>query len=129
MRTSSICLLTVLSAAAVAMPANAWADPAGAPNVTTGTASCGSAGAFTFVVTSNSGNGTAWNPAFVTSSKGRALFHPTSFDLSFTSPDGTFTEHAVKGSGPGPVTCTISSTPAPQFSLSGTVTGWLTWRG
>ena len=129
MRTSSTCLISVLSAAAVALPANAWADPAGAPNVTTGTASCGAAGTFAFVVTGNNGKGTAWNPAFATSATARALFHPTTLDITFTTPNGTFVDHEAKASGPGPVTCTITSAPAPGVTLSGTVTGWLTPRG
>lgn len=129
MRTTSICLVTLLSTAAVALPVQALADPVGARNVTTGTAGCGTAGTFAFVVTGNSGKGTAWNPAFATSVNGRALFHPTTLDLTFTGPDGTFVDHEAKATGPGPVTCTISAAPAPGFTLSGTVTGWLTPRG
>jgi len=126
--------LVTLAAASAGMAAlaatSALADPTNAPNVTTGTADCGSVGSFTFLVTGNSGNGTAWNPAFVTSSTGqRALFHPDSFDLTFTSPDGTFHQSAAKNKGPGPVSCTISSTPMAGFSLSGTVTGSITTRG
>jgi len=120
---------TVGATAAVSL-APALADPSNAHQVTTGTADCGSAGMFTFVVTGNSGQGTAWNGAFVTSSTGkRAIFHPRSFDLMFTSPQGDFTEKASKSTAPGPVSCTISGTPFPGATLTGTVTGSLTWRG
>jgi hypothetical protein len=108
----------------------ALADPSQGKNLTLGTADCGSDGMFTFIVSGNSGQGTAWNPAFVSTSTGqRALFHPASFDLTFTSPQGDFTQEVSKNSGPGPVTCVISATPFPGASLSGTVTGTLTWRG
>jgi hypothetical protein len=111
--------------------ATALADPTNAPGVTTGTADCGSAGMFTFVVTENHGQGTAWNVAFATSTTGgtRALFHPSTFDLTFSSPDGTFVEQESKGGGAGPVSCSISAAPFPGATLSGTVTGWITWRG
>jgi len=110
--------------------APALADPSHAHNVTSGTADCGSAGMFTFVVTGNSGQGTAWNGAFVTSSTGkRAIFHPRSFDLVFSTPQGDFTQQVSKSTAPGPVRCTISAMPFPGATLTGTVTGTLTWRG
>ena len=120
---------TVGATAASAL-APALADPSQAPNVTSGTADCGSVGMFTFVVTENSGQGTAWNGAFVTSSTGRqAIFHPRSFDLVFSTPQGDFTQQVSKSTAPGPVSCTISATPFPGATLTGTVTGTLTWRG
>jgi hypothetical protein len=104
---------------------------AASPNSTTGTADCGSAGAYTFSASGNSGQGTSWNVAFVTASDGsRGLFHPTSFDFTFTAPDGTVvgTEDATKPGRTGPVSCEIVGHPveAPLATLSGTVTGWIT---
>ena len=108
----------------------ALADPTQAHQVTSGTADCGSAGMFTFVVTGNSGQGTPWNGAFVTSSAGRrAIFHPRSLDLMFSTPQGNFAEMASKATAPGPVSCNISAVPFPGATLTGTVTGTLTWRG
>ena len=119
---------TVSASALSLSPASA--DPTHAHQATSGTADCGSAGAFTFVVTGNSGQGTAWNGAFVTSSTGRrAIFHPLSFDLMFTSPQGNFPQVASKANAPGPVSCSISAVPFPGATLTGTVTGTLTWRG
>ena len=125
-------IAAVAASATAAIPqVAAVADPSHGHNVTTGTANCGTAGSFTFVVTENSGNGTAWNVAFLTSTASgtRALFHPSSFDLTFTSPAGTFHEDVAKAKGPGPVSCTIASMLAPGVTLSGTVTGTLTRRG
>jgi len=128
---AGLVMLAAASAGIAALPAtSALAGPTNAPNVTTGTADCGSAGMFTFVATGNSGQGTSWNPAFVMSSTGgRALFHPTTFNFTITTPQGTFSEVASKNKAPGPVSCTVASTPNPDFSLTGTVTGSLTWRG
>jgi hypothetical protein len=78
--------------AAAAVPillpaASVSAAPANAPNRLVGTADCGSDGTFSFVVNSGNAQGTTWNPAFVTRSDGaRGIFHPASFDLTFTSP-------------------------------------------
>jgi hypothetical protein len=82
----------------------------------------------------NSGNSqaTTWGPAFAISSDGqRALFVPVSFDLTFTSPFGTFTNVASKSAAPGPVSCTISGSPVnfPEATLTGTVTGTIVWTG
>lgn len=122
-------LATTAGVLAVAGPA-ALADPTQNRNVTVGTADCGSDGTFTFLTTSNNGRGTPWSPAFVLSTSGRrALFHPASLDLTFTSPQGVFTEDVTRGGGPGPVVCTVAAAPFPGATLSGTVTGTLTWRG
>jgi hypothetical protein len=82
----------------------------------------------------NSGNteATTWGPAFVTRSDGQqGLFLPASFDLTFTSPFGTFTEVASKATAPGPVSCTITGSPVafPEATLTGTVTGTIVWTG
>ena len=128
--TVMILAAATVGATAALSVAPAIADPTNAHQATSGTADCGSAGTFTFVVTGNSGQGTAWNGAFVTSSSGkRAIFHPRSFDLMFTSPQGNFPEVASKRTAPGPVSCSISATPFPGATLTGTVTGTLTWRG
>ena len=119
-----VAMVTALSAtAAVAAPTNV-------PEALFGTADCGPDGTFDFVVNTGNSQATTWTPAFVTSSDGaHALFIPSSFDLTFTSPDGSETETAVKHSGPGPVSCEISANPVPGFSLSGSVTGRLVWTG
>ena len=128
-RALTVAAATVSATAALSL-APAGADPLHAHQATRGTADCGSAGMFTFVVTGNSGQGTAWNGAFVTSSTGkRAIFHPRSFDLVFSTPQGDFTQQVSKSTAPGPVSCTISATPFPGATLTGMVTGALTWRG
>jgi hypothetical protein len=128
-------LITALAAAAamVLLPAtSASAAPTNAPNRLVGTADCGSDGTFSFVVNSGNAQGTTWNPAFVTRSDGaRGIFHPASVDLTFTSPFGSETQVASKPTAPGPVTCSISGTPVafPEATLTGTVTGTITWLG
>jgi hypothetical protein len=117
-----------VTALAIVPAAGAAAAPTNAPNQTVGSADCGDDGTFTFVVTENNGRGSSWNPAFITRSDGAtALFIPASFDLIFTSPDGTFVDQRVKGGTSGPASCDISASPAPGFSLTGTVTGTIIW--
>src|SRR2546423_1395623 len=69
----------------------AGADPNGAKNAFKGTADCGGAGSYDFVVnsangqgsgTNNNGNQAEWTPAHL--SPGNGVFHPTAFDLTFT---------------------------------------------
>ncbi len=130
MRRSTIA--PVVAAVALACAAGTALGDVGSPNVTTGTADCGSAGMFTFTVGGSQGNGeaTTWNPAFVSATTGqRYLFIPSELNLTFTTPQGSFSSDEVKGHAPGGVTCTIASTPDPNFSLSGTVTGMLIPRG
>ena len=127
-------LVTAVAAvAAVLLPAvSAGAAPTNAPNRLEGTADCGSDGTFSFVVNSGNAQGTTWNPAFVTRSDGaRGIFHPASFDLTFTSPFGTDTQVASKPTAPGPVTCSITGSPVSftEASLTGTVTGTITCLG
>jgi hypothetical protein len=135
MRTKLTTLVTTLAAATAMMllhAASASAAPNNAPNRVVGTADCGADGMFTFVVNSGNSHATTWSPAFVTRSDGaRAVFHPLSLDLTFTSPFGTDTEVASKPQAPGPVSCSITGSPVnfPQATLSGTVTGTLTWLG
>lgn len=126
-------LLTAGVVAAVlssAVPATA--APANAPDRLVGVADCGTDGMFSFVVNSGNAHGTTWNPAFGTSSTGaRAVFHPASVELTLTSPFGSDAEIASKPGAPGPVSCAITGSPAgfPQATLSGTVTGSITWLG
>ena len=128
-------LVTAVAAAAavILLPAaSASAAPTNAPNRLVGTADCGSDGTFRFVVNSGNAQGTTWNPAFVTRSDGaRGIFHPASVDLTVTSPFGSETQVASKPTAPGPVTCSISGTPVafPEATLTGTVTGTITWLG
>jgi len=123
----------VIAATALAATAGMALADVGVPNPTIGTADCGSAGTFTFVVGGSQGNGqaTTWNPAFVTSTTTgqRYLFVPSELNLTFTTPEGTFSSDEVKGHAPGGTTCTISSEPGGGFSLSGVVTGILVARG
>jgi hypothetical protein len=122
----------VIAAAALAFTVGTAFADVGGPNPTTGTADCGSAGMFTFVVGGSNGHSDAqaWRPAFARTTTGeRYLFIPSELHLTVTTPAGSSTTDAVKGNAPGPVTCTIASTPNPQFSLSGTVVGRLVKRG
>ena len=126
-----VALVSVAAAMLAALPATtAVAAPTNAPNMLSGTADCGSDGTFTFVVNTGQSEANTWSPAFVTRSDGAtALFIPSSLDLTFTSPEGSETTTVAKHKAPGPVSCEISATPFPGFSLSGTVTGRLVWTG
>jgi hypothetical protein len=126
-------VLGALAGAASVMAAlPASAAPSNAPNLSTGTADCGSAGMFTFIVNGNNGQGTPWNGAFLTAADGsRAIFHPASLDLTFSDPTGTFAFAGTKHSGAGPVSCEVVGHPVgfPQASFTGTVTGTITALG
>jgi hypothetical protein len=125
--------LLAIGAATLALTtpaATAAAAPTNAPDQLSGTADCGSAGSFDFVVNSGRANANTWSPAFITATDGSTgLFIPASFDLTFTSPFGTDTEQTSKATAPGPVTCEISASPEEGFSLTGTVTGRIVWTG
>lgn len=109
---------------------NAVAAPANAPDMTSGTADCGSDGTFTFVVNTGQSEVNTWSPAFVTRSDGAtAMFIPSSLDLTFTFPGGSDTSTVAKHTAPGPVSCEVTATPFPGASLTGTVTGRLIWTG
>jgi hypothetical protein len=136
-------LLGIASAALVfgLLGGPASADPNGAKNAFSGTADCGSAGSFDFVVnsangqgsgTNNNGNQAEWTPAHL--SPGNGVFHPTVFDLTFTfTPAGgtpmTETDTSARKNQTGNVTCNISGSQMDEagdtFMLSGTVTGWI----
>jgi hypothetical protein len=129
-------LVTVLTASAVAAALlsapSASAAPVAAPDRLVGTADCGPDGRFSFVVNSGNAQGTTWNPAFATRDDGAAaVFHPASLDLTFTTPFGSDTEIAVKPGAPAPVSCAISGSPVgfAEATLTGTVTGSITWLG
>jgi len=132
-RTLVVVAVTVGSAFLVLAPAAAaFAAPTNAPSRLVGTADCGPDGTFDFVVNSGNTEATTWGPAFAISSDGqRALFIPVSFDLTFTSPFGTFTNVGSKATAPGPVSCTISGSPVnfPEATLTGTVTGTIVRTG
>ena len=132
-RTVRVAVVTVGSAALVLAPASAaFSAPSNAPNRLVGTADCGPDGTFGFVVNSGNTEATTWNPAFVTRSDGQqGLFVPASFDLTFTTPFGTFTSAASKRIAAGPVSCTIMGSPVgfPEATLTGTVTGTIVWTG
>lgn len=126
---------TVLSASVIASllsAASASAAPGNAPDRLVGTADCGPDGTLSFVVNSGNARGTTWNPAFAVRSDGAtAVFHPASVDLTSTTPFGSDTEIAAKPGAPGPVSCTVTGSPAgfPEATLTGTVTGSITWLG
>jgi hypothetical protein len=126
-----VALVSVAAAMLAALPATtAVAAPTNAPNLTYGTADCGSDGTFTFVVNTGQSQANTWNPAFVTRSDGAtAMFIPSSLDLTFTFPGGSETSTLAKHTAPGPVSCEISATPFPGASLTGTATGRLVWTG
>ena len=133
-RTLSVVVVTVWSAVLLILAPSsaAFAAPTNAPNRLVGTADCGPDGTFDFVVNSGNSEATTWGPAFLTRSDGQqGLFHPVSFDLTFTSPFGTFPNVASKATAPGPVSCTISGSPVnfPEATLTGNVTGTIVWTG
>jgi hypothetical protein len=121
---------TGLSAAVIGFGAtSASASPENAKNALTGTFDCGSVGSGTFVV--NSGNAQAavtWNAAHLTFADGSsAVFQPRAFDLTFTFEGQSMTQVASKN-GPGSTVCSIAAS-QDGFSLSGTVTGKVTFTG
>ena len=63
---------------------------------------------------------------FVTLASGRALFVPSSYDLSFTFPGGSEQAFEIKGNGhpPAPDTCAIAATVG-DATVTGTATGKL----
>jgi hypothetical protein len=120
----------------------ATADPTGAKGAFPGTANCGTAGSFQFVVNNANGQGSGTNnngsqaqfaPAHL--SPGNGVFHPTVFDLTFTfTPAGggtpeSFTNTSARVNQTGNVTCALSGSqtdPAGDtISLSGNVTGFI----
>jgi hypothetical protein len=108
------------------------AAPSNSPGASVGTGDCGSAGSFSFVVGGGGGNGTgnAWSPAFLTNGAMRALFIPTAFHLTFTSPMGSFENDVTKGNVTGSVTCTVTGHAVNgPFTFTGTVTGNLVTIG
>jgi hypothetical protein len=110
----------------------AMADQTNSPGASVGTANCGSAGTFSFVVAGGNGhgNGTPFNPAFLSDGVS-GVFIPTDLDLTFVGPPpiGTFVLDANKGNVAGTVTCTITghSLNAP-ITFSGTAVGNIVTR-
>ena len=101
-----------------------------APTRLVGTADCGPDGTFDFVANSGNTEATTWTPSFRHSQRRpEAAIAPGEFDLTFTSPFGTFTQVASKATAPGPVACEIAAGAAPGFALTGTVTGSVAWTG
>jgi hypothetical protein len=140
-RAISTLLLTLALTAGLCIAAGAAsAAPTGAKNALIGTADCGAAGHFTFVVnsangqgqgTENNGNQAQFAPAHLIET--HQVFHPVMFDLTFTftpvnGPTQSFTNTASRPNQTATTTCTISamqSSPQGTFSLSGTVQGWI----
>ena len=133
----------VAGALAIAAPA-ASAAPTGAKNAFAGFAMCGEAGSFPFVVNNANGQGQGaqnngqnqaeWAPAHLLNGS-NGIFHPTAFNLTFTftpaqgPPPPPFTNTDVRAHQTGDVTCQITGSQTDNegntFSLSGTVTGWI----
>jgi hypothetical protein len=130
-RTLRLLMLTVgIPALLLGIALPATADPSRAPHLLVGTADCGPAGTFDFVVTESNSESTTWGPAFITGSDGATgLFIPASLDLTFTTPEGSFSFTAQKGATSGPVSCEIAAEPAPGVTLTGTVTGTIILTG
>jgi hypothetical protein len=130
-RTLRFSMLTVgIPVLLLAFVAPATAAPSRAPHLLVGTADCGSEGTFDFLATQSNSESTTWSPAFITRSDGATgLFIPASLDLTFTSPEGSFSFTAAKGAISGPVSCEIEGEPAPGFTLTGTVTGTIILTG
>jgi len=130
-RSPRVSMLTIgISALLLGLAVPATAAPARAPHLLVGTADCGSDGLFEFLATQSNSESTTWNPAFITRSDGATgLFIPVSFDLTFTSPDGSVSFSLAKSRAPGPVFCDIAGEPAPGFTLTGTVTGKIVLTG
>jgi hypothetical protein len=124
-------MLTVgIPALLLGLAVPAAADPGRAPNLLVGTADCGSDGTFEFIVTQSHSESTTWSPAFLTGSDGTTgLFIPTSLDLTFTTPEGSFSFTEQKGAMSGPVSCQIEAAPEPGVTLTGTVTGTIILTG
>jgi hypothetical protein len=130
-RTLRFSMLTIgISVLLLGFAAPATAAPSRAPHLLVGTADCGSEGTFDFLATQSNSESTTWSPAFITGSDGATgLFIPASLDLTFTSPEGSFSFTAAKGAISGPVSCEIEGEPAPGFTLTGTVTGTIILTG
>ena len=108
-----------------------------------GFAQCGQAGSFPFVVNNANGQGQGaqnnganqaeWAPAHLLGGTNE-IFHPTAFDLTFTftpahGPSQSFTNTDVRKNQTGDTTCQITGSQTDRegntFSLSGSVTGWI----
>ena len=113
----------------------ATADPFNAKGAAVGTADCGSAGMYTFVVNSGvgnkNGNANTWDPALAVSTDGtRAVFVPTELALTFVSPMGTFSSDVTKGNTVGTVECSVDGHAVNgPFSFFGTAIGNIVTRG
>jgi hypothetical protein len=102
----------------------AFAAPSNAPTVVTGTADCGSAGGFSFVVNSGKTEQTLLTPAFVTAADGStAVFVPTSLTLTAVFDGQTFTDSRSKQV-QGDVQCAVSGS-GEGFTFTGTVVGFI----
>jgi hypothetical protein len=124
---------------ALVVVAGASADPTGSKNSFTAWASCDNGLSVPIVVNSANGQGAGsqnnntaeWTPAHVIGSN--LVFHPTVFDLTFTfTPTGgepqSFPQVDSRQTGKTRTTCEISGSqmsPFGTFSLTGTVSGWL----
>lgn len=133
----ALCVACVLGLVAVAV---ASAAPTGSKNAFQAWASCDNGMSVPIVVNNANGQGggqeanntAEWAPAHVVGSS--LVFHPTVFDLTFTftpaggSPESLSNEDS-RNVGATTTTCELSgsqSDPAGDtFSLSGTVSGWL----
>jgi hypothetical protein len=128
----------VAGTSAIASPA--FADPTGSKNAFPVDAQCGDR-MVQVVVNSANGQGKGaqdnttaeFSPAHVIGTN--EIFHPTVFDITFTftpadgSPPQSFTDTSSRPNQTGDVTCEVTAKQTDEqgntFSLSGSVTGWL----
>lgn len=130
-----VCVLCLVVAGA------ASADPTGSKGAFDAWAACDNGMSVPIVVNSANGQGAGqqdantaeWTPAHVVGNS--LVFHPTLFDLTFTftpaggAPSQSFYQQDARQTGKTQTTCTLTgsqSDPAGDtFSISGTVSGWL----
>jgi hypothetical protein len=118
----------------------ASADPTGSKNAFSAWATCDNGMTVPIVVNNANGQGAGsqdnitaeWSPAHVVGNT--LVFHPTVFNLTFTftpagGPPQSFIQQDSRQTGKTQTTCSLTgsqSDPAgDRFSLSGTVSGWL----
>ncbi|HTL87593.1 MAG TPA: hypothetical protein VL856_20585 [Acidimicrobiia bacterium] len=129
--------ITFVTIGAFASPA--FADPTGSKNAFPVHADCDNGQSIDVVVNSANGQGqgaqnkevAVFTPAHVIGTN--EIFHPTTLDLTFTftpteGPAQAQSQFATRPNQTGNLTCDISSiqeSPDGTFSLTGTVTGWI----
>jgi len=120
----SLALIAFAGATLGVLGTPAFAAPSNAPAVVTGTADCGSAGTFSFVLNTGRSEQTTLTPAFVTAADGStSVFVPTSVDITAVFDGQTFTDSRSKQV-QGDVQCAVSGS-GEGFTFTGTVVGFI----